>query len=91
MLSQVGHQDPDVEAKLKVLQEIKDLMDGSLGDKMKGMSVEKVSVLPKDGEDPLEEKSESPEMELSEHDSGDEALEPGDLEKLKMLRHKMMG
>lgn len=78
-----GH---DVEAKLQVLQEIKDLMDQRLGDSMKPkeVSIEKLSMSPEGS--PEEEQSESPMMEAKEDSMGDDSgLSPEDKEKLKMM------
>lgn len=89
-MDQMGMQDEgqDVEAKLQVLQEIKDLMDQRLGDKMKPseVSMEKVSL----GGDP-EEQGESPEMEASEMGGDDSGLSDEDKEKLKMMYSGLKG
>lgn len=68
MMHDDDKEDQDVEAKLSVLEEIKQLMDTRLGDSLNpghGVSVEKVSV---EGS-PSEEASESPAMEASEDEA----------------------
>lgn len=92
-------EDSDTQAKLQCLQEIKDLMDSRLGDKMnpnKGVAIEKVTMM--DGkEDPEEEKMESPEMEAKEESGemgpgyGDDDVGMNEKEKLKMMLMRHLG
>lgn len=83
-------QEDSVEAKLQVLNEIKELMDSRLGGKLGEMSkpkgVEVASVKVMGEESP--ELSESPEMESKEDSMG---MSDEDLMKLKMGRSKMLG
>lgn len=76
----LGMQEGQNDPYLDVLKEIKSLMDSRLGDKLKGgVSVEKVEVLPVEGEEmPVEAVEEKPEGE-------ELGLSPEEKDKLKQM------
>lgn len=77
--------------ELAVLKEIKQLMDSRLGDKLKGVSISKLEVEPKE-EGGEEGEAPSVELELGASPEAEDktALSPQEEEELNKIRSKMV-
>ena len=76
--------------ELAVLKEIKQLMDSRLGDKLKGVSISKLEVEPK--EEGMEGEVPEAELEVSASPEAEDktALSPQEEEELNKIRSKMV-